>query len=172
MARRDLAPFDLPDLAGAAAAPSLELEAVFRDGLGRLRQVALRITRDAAAADDVLQGALEKALRYRARFRGDAKASTWRRRAVKEGQRAALHAALAPPARQPLDALLARERDEGVRRALRTLRPDDADLLVHCAEERGYESWARSKGLARTAAKTRAFRARRALRAALEAADA
>jgi RNA polymerase sigma-70 factor (ECF subfamily) len=192
MARRDLtaiSSFSLPDLGGAGSAPGTDLESAYRDGFARLRQVALRVTRDAAAADDVVQGAFEKALRYRGRFRGEAKASTWlhrivvnealmwlrgeKRRAAKEARLADALACEAPQGSlPPLDALLARERDVQVRAALGVLRPEDADLLAHSVEERGYERWAQRMGMKRTAAKTRAFRARRTLRAALEAEDA
>lgn len=189
MARRDLttiSSFSLADLGGAGTAPGTDLEAAYREGFARLRQVALRVTRDAAAAEDVVQGAFEKALRYRARFRGEAKASTWlhrivvnealmwlrgeKRRAAKEARLADALTCEAPPSPvRPLDALLAGERDARVREALGTLRPEDADLLALSVEERGYERWAQRTGMKRTAAKTRAFRARRTLRAALEA---
>ncbi len=195
MARRDLTPisgYEFPTLGGAATAPPAadDLDAALSSGLARLRQVALRITRDAAAADDVVQAAVEKALRHRQRFRGESKASTWLHRIVvnealmwyrSERRRGAQQARLAEslafvdaaPAVQPLDALLARERSRLLEHALRSLRPEDAALLSHCVlEEHGYESWARKVGMHATAAKTRAFRARRALRSALEAAGA
>lgn len=195
MARRDptpVSPFDFSAAGGGApAAPAADgLEAALRGDTARLRQVALRITRDATAADDVVQNALEKALRHRSHFRGDAKPSTWLHRIVvnealmwyrsetrrrSQGAVLAEVAAFGDPDRStlPLDELLARERCEIVQSALRSLRPEDADLLSHCSlEERGYASWARKSGMRATAAKTRAFRARRALRAALEAAEA
>jgi RNA polymerase sigma-70 factor (ECF subfamily) len=194
MARRDLTPAshcDFPAQGGGRAATVAAdgLDAALGSGLARLRQVALRITHDPAAADDVLQNAVEKALRHRERFRGEARASTWLHRIVvnealmwyrgerrRGAQRARLSEALAfagpEPGAQALDALLARERRERVRRALGSLRPEDAGLLAHVyGEERGYASWARRTGMRASAAKTRAFRARRALRAALEAAD-
>jgi hypothetical protein len=88
----------------------------------RLRRVALRITRNPAAADDVVQSALEKALRHRAEFRGEAQPSTWLHRIAvnealawrrSEGRRAKLalaaHAELPTAAGgQPLDELLLR----------------------------------------------------------------
>ena len=193
MTRRDLAPISPCDFLGGAAAappPADGLDAVLSSGLARLRQVALRITRDGDAADDVLQSAVEKALRHRRRFRGEARASTWLHRIVVnealmwyrgERRRAARCARLAEslasappePGTQPLDALLARERSELVRRALRSLRPEDAALLRYCSvEERGYAGWAQRSGMRAAAAKTRAFRARRALRTLLEAAEA
>jgi len=192
MSRRDPTPISVLDFpAGgttAAAAPVPDLEAALRD-TDRLRRVALRITRDAAAAEDVVQSALEQALRHRGSFRGDAKPSTWLHRIVVnqalmwyrgEARRSALRARLTEAAGadlperspQPLDALLARERCESVQRALLALRPEDLGLIRHCAlEGRSYASWARAAGIHATAAKTRAFRARRALRTALEDED-
>ena len=193
MTRRDLTPISPCDFLGFAAAappPADGLDAVLSGGLAGLRQVALRITRDGDAADDVLQSAVEKALRHRRRFRGEARASTWlhrivvnealmwyrgeRRRTARSARLAESLASAPPePGAQPLDALLARERSELVRRALRSLRPEDAELLRHCSvEERGHVGWAQRCGMRAAAAKTRAFRARRALRALLEAAEA
>jgi RNA polymerase sigma-70 factor (ECF subfamily) len=147
----------------------------------RLRRAALRITREPAAADDAVQSALEKALRHGAAFRGEAKPSTWLHRIVvnealawrrSEGRRArhaaAAHAAEPPePARQPLDALLLRERRRRVLQALETLRADERELLARFALDGGYGAWARAAHSTPSAAKTRAFRARRALRVAL-----
>jgi RNA polymerase sigma-70 factor (ECF subfamily) len=175
MARREPT-LELPLFAGGAAQPLRT---------ARLRRVALRITRDAAAADDVVQSALEKALRHSQGFRGEAQPSTWLHRIVvnealawrrREGRRArhtlAAHEALAPAAGgQPLDALLLRERRERVLRALAGLRADERDLLARFALDGGYAGWARSARMKATAAKTRAFRARRALRAALAQGD-
>ncbi len=147
----------------------------------RLRRVALRITRDAAAADDAVQSALEKALRHRAAFRGDAKPSTWLHRIVvnealawrrSEGRRgrialAAHDATQATPGSGPLDELLRRERHERVLRGLAGLRADERELLARFALDGSYAGWARDARLKITAVKTRAFRARRALRAAV-----
>jgi RNA polymerase sigma-70 factor (ECF subfamily) len=170
--------------------PTLELS-FFADGAAplrtaRLRRVALRITRNAAAADDVVQSALEKALRHSKQFRGEAQPSTWLHRIVvnealawrrSEGRRArhtlAAQEELASAAgTQPLDELLLRERRERVLRALAGLRADERDLLARFALDGGYAGWARSARMKATAAKTRAFRARQALRAALAEHDA
>ena len=188
MARRDptsIPTFD-PASAGPGSDPNARLAAAMdADCARRLRHVALRITRDPAAADDVVQNAFEKALRHGTSFRGDARPTTWlhrivvnealmwhrgesRRRAQLE-RSAAAHSddVVADPS--PLDGMLLREQRQRVQRALETLRPDDADLLAHWAvEEKGYQSWARQRGMRPTAVKTRAFRARRALKAALE----
>jgi RNA polymerase sigma-70 factor (ECF subfamily) len=170
MARRDPSP-ELPLFEGGAAPLRT----------ARLRRVALRITRNAAAADDVVQSALEKALRHREQFRGDAQPSTWLHRIVvnealawrrSEGRRArhtlaAQEELPTAAAGQPLDELLLRERRERVLRALAGLRADERELLARFALDGGYAGWARAARMKATAAKTRAFRARRALRAAL-----
>jgi RNA polymerase sigma-70 factor, ECF subfamily len=164
----------------------LEHDSTLWSDTARLRRVALRITHDAAAADDAVQSALEKALRHRAEFRGDAKPSTWLHRIVvnealawrrSEGRRAriALVAQEAAPATQtasqPLDELLLRERHERVMRGLADLRADEGELLARYALDGGYAGWARDARLKVTTVKTRAFRARRALRAALAVGD-
>jgi RNA polymerase sigma-70 factor (ECF subfamily) len=185
MARRDPTPEPGLSFDGAAPArPARPAEAwlgALASDRPRLRRAALRITRDPAAADDAVQSAFEKALRHRASFRGEAKPSTWLHRIVvnealawrrSEGRRtrhAAAEHATQPPAAapQPLDALLLRERRARVLRALETLRADERELLARFALDGGYEGWARAARMQASAAKTRAFRARRALRAAL-----
>ncbi len=172
---------------GASATPATIFAALDAASLRRMRRVALRITRDATAADDVVQGACEKALRHAASFRREARPTTWLHRIVvnealmwhrsearRHAQRARAAAsgdlAEAGSGAHPLDALLSRERREQLGRAIAALRPEDADLLARCAlGEAGYAAWARDHGLRPSAAKTRAFRARLALRAALEA---
>jgi RNA polymerase sigma-70 factor (ECF subfamily) len=185
--RRDTSSLAIEAAGGASAAPTALTPALDAASARRLRRVALRITRDPGAADDVVQSAFEKALRHAAAFRGEARPSTWLHRIVvnealmwhrSEARRNArlVQAAAAagwgaePPGAHALDELIARERREQLGRALATLRPEDADLLARCAlAEDGYRTWARERGMQPNAAKTRAFRARRALRAALEA---
>ncbi|MEN8161904.1 MAG: RNA polymerase sigma factor [Myxococcota bacterium] len=186
MARRD--PTSIPsfDPAGPGAPTGQELAAALdAESARRLHHVALRITRDPAAADDVVQSAFEKALRHCAGFRGEARPTTWLHRIVvnealmwhrsESRRRARLARSLAArsdddtTAPSPLDGLLVRELRDEVRRALAKLRPEDADLLAHWAvEDHGYASWAQKRGMRPTAVKTRAFRARRALKAVLE----
>jgi RNA polymerase sigma-70 factor (ECF subfamily) len=173
-------------MGGGSAPPAALAAALDAASARRLRRVALRITRDPSAADDVVQGAFEKALRHGAGFRGEARPSTWlhrivvnealiwhrgeaRRRTQLARAAAAARSDADPAGTQALDVLLARERRDQLARALATLSPEDADLLVRCAlGEQGYGAWAGERGMQPTAAKTRAFRARRALRAALE----
>jgi RNA polymerase sigma-70 factor (ECF subfamily) len=187
MARLDPTSIPSIDVSGPRPDPGEGLaEALDASNTRRLHHVALRITRDAAAADDVVQSAFEKALRHSTSFRGEARPSTWLHRIVvnealmwhrSESRRrtqlarsAATQSDDETHAPSPLDALLASERREEVLRALERLRPDDADLLAHwAASDRGYTSWAAERGMRPTAVKTRAFRARRALREAMGA---
>jgi RNA polymerase sigma-70 factor, ECF subfamily len=192
MARRDPTPTFAIPIEGTAArlappAPLPRLMAALSD-TARLRCVALRITRDAEAANDVVQNAVEKALRHRAEFRGDARPSTWLHRIVvnealawrrSEGRRArhtvAAHdtrETVAAPPPQPLDELISRERRAGLLRGLTALRPDERDLLARFALDGSYAGWARAKRIKATAAKTRAFRARQQLRALLGESEA
>jgi RNA polymerase sigma-70 factor (ECF subfamily) len=183
--RRDTSPLPSHSLGGGGAGCEALAAALDAETTRRLRRVALRITRDPSAADDVVQAALEKALRHAATFRGDARPSTWLHRIVvnealmwhrgETRRRAQLARVAADCTAEPrrasaLDALLAREREGRLARALAVLRPEDADLLVRCTlGTLDYASWARERGMLPSVAKTRAFRARRALRAALEA---
>lgn len=192
MARRDLAlPFAL-HFEAAAASPeptaSERLAAALSADRARLRSVALRITHDPTAADDAVQNAFEKALRHGAAFRGEAKPSTWLHRIVvnealawhrSEARRdrfvlaahAAAKAASGAPCPHPLDELLLRERRDRVLGKLASLRAGDGELLARSALEGSYAGWARAAGMKTTAAKARAFRARRVLRAALAELD-
>jgi RNA polymerase sigma-70 factor (ECF subfamily) len=182
--RRDTTSLPIEAAGGASAAPSALAAALDAASARRLRRVALRITRDPGAADDVVQSAFEKALRHAAAFRGEARPSTWLHRIVvnealmwhrSEKRRRAQLARVAATsfdderAAHALDELLARERHQQLQRALARLHPEDAELLTRCAlGEQAYGAWARERGVHPTAAKTRAFRARRALRAVLE----
>jgi RNA polymerase sigma-70 factor (ECF subfamily) len=174
-------------LDGAGAGPSRAaapdpLAAAFHAHGARMRRVAFRITRDAAAAEDAVASALEKALRHRQAFRGDAKPSTWLHRIVvnealawrrSESRRArhtqaAAAAVTAAPAPQPLDALLLRERCDATLGALAQLRPPDRELLARTALDARYAELAPELGLETATLKMRVFRARRALRARLD----
>lgn len=65
-----------------ASATTLRLGALYQELAPRLVRVAQRLTRDALAAENVVQTAFEKALRHVADFRGDARLSTWLHRIV------------------------------------------------------------------------------------------
>jgi RNA polymerase sigma-70 factor (ECF subfamily) len=158
------------------------LAAAFTAHAARMHRAALRITRDAAAAEDAVASALEKALRHRHAFRGDAKPSTWLHRIVvnealawrRSETRRARHTQAAgdteatrpAAAPNPLDALLLRERRDETLGALARLRPADRELLVRAALDGRYADL--SPELAPATVKMRVFRARRALRASLD----
>jgi len=149
----------------------------------RMNAVALRMTRNAAAAEDVVQNAFEKAIRAQSQFRGEARLSTWIHRIVVNEALMWLrterrHAPGEPlngvqemsrdPGPSALDQLLRREIRHGVRREIECLQPEERHVLLHCAlEDRSYAEYGRRAGLHPAAAKSRAFRARRRLRKAL-----
>ncbi len=153
----------------------------------RMVAVAMRITRDAEAASDVVQAAFEKALRKADQFRGDALLSTWLHRIVVnealmwlrgERRRTERFTPVADPAvfattslRAPADDQMAAGEDEiRVRRALARLRPEERDLLECCGlEDESYRAYGQRRGLHPAAVKSRAFRARKQMRALLEA---
>jgi len=152
----------------------------------RMRSVALRVTRCASAAEDVVQNAFLKALTHLGSFRGDARISTWLHRIVvnealmwlrRERRLAARRAPLddgacaALPASEEssVDALVRRERERALRRGLARLRAADRELLLACAGGgETFAAHAARTGLHPAAVKTRAFRARRRLAALVE----
>ncbi len=153
----------------------------------RLVAVALRMTRNLDAARDVVQSAFEKALRKgRDQFRGDALLSTWMHRIVvneslmwlRSERRRNDRIQSSPdldevPAltREPApDARLGHEQEaDRLRDALGELRAEQRELLVHCAMgDESYLDFGRRHGLHPNAVKSRAFRARKGLRAILE----
>lgn len=151
----------------------------------RMRAVALRMTRDPDTAGDVVQSASEKIWRNRSQFRGDAKLSTWVHRIVVNEALMLLRARKRRDLRVPLTQPAANgaaaeeildetpsapsrmERHEEIHRVrsgLARLRPDERDVLIHCALEGwSYERYGRHRGLGTAAVKSRAFRARRQL---------
>ncbi|GAG33939.1 unnamed protein product, partial [marine sediment metagenome] len=58
------------------------MDALIRSLEPRLAAVALGVTKDPDAAQDVLQNAFEKVLRHGEKFRGQARVSTWLYRIV------------------------------------------------------------------------------------------
>lgn len=151
----------------------------------RLTAVALRITRDPEAARDAVQSAFEKALRHGARFRGQARVSTWlhrivaneslmwlraqrRRREVQTDVDASELAGLCDPAADPAARLLRRERRARLRAGLAQLAAEERDVVVCCAlDGESYAAYGSRAGLHAGAVKSRAFRARRRLAALL-----
>jgi RNA polymerase sigma-70 factor (ECF subfamily) len=151
----------------------------------RLLAVATHYTRDAAAADDVVQNAFEKAIRGRDGFRGQARVSTWLHRIVtnealmwlrSEGRRRARFDAMeAAPAERlvgdgpdPAEDLERRDEAQAVRAAVAGLRREERDVVERCLLAGcGYGEYGRAMGIHPAAAKSRAFRARRRLRTRL-----
>jgi len=155
-----------------------------------MHAVARRIVRDDDAADDVVQSALEKAWRAAPRFRAGSRPSTWlhrivvnealmwlrRERRLRARDDRSLHArveidSVAAPDASSLEALIAREQLQQLRRGWIALSSNDREILALRSDgPSSYEDYCARTGIGRGAAKTRAFRARRRLRALLEAA--
>lgn len=151
----------------------------------RLTAVALRITRSRDVAEDVVQCAFEKALRGANEFRGDAMLTTWLHRIVvnealmwlrserRRRARIADEAEVEPrsdPSPSPAERLLSGEATARVREGLGRLGPQDREVLIAChLEGVSYRQYGLRAGLHPAAAKSRAFRARRALRSELRA---
>ncbi len=176
--------------AGGGFASGLEgrrLELLWRELGPRLLRLARRVTSDPVGAEDVLQRAFEQAWRHAARFRGDAAPGTWLHRIVinqgrmwlREERRRARRTALTPdgdldgatdPRPDPLERVLRAEREACARRALACLSEADRGLLLRRAEEKpAYAALAAETGQPLVTLKSRAFRARRRLAAALAA---
>jgi RNA polymerase sigma-70 factor (ECF subfamily) len=161
------------------------MDALIRRLEPRLSAVALRVTRDPDAARDVVQNAFVKVLRYGDRFRGQARVSTWlhrivinealmwrRSRARRREDPLEDHGERLPPsapvARSPADLAEWREQVERLRDALSALPREEREVLRGCAlAGHSYSEYGRRHGLHPAAVKSRAFRARRRLAAAL-----
>jgi len=162
-----------------------ELGALLEALRPRMLAVALRFTRDADAAHDVVQGALEKALRHRGQFRGQARVATWlhrivvnqalmwlrseRRRATRTARLAdAPSEALTDPTPDAAAALAGHEAVRRLRRSIARLGPEERDVIERCVlPGRSYAEYGADRGVHPGAAKSRAFRARRHLEALL-----
>jgi RNA polymerase sigma-70 factor (ECF subfamily) len=175
MFQTDALPFHDPDQLGALL---LQLEP-------RLRAVALRYTRNADEAADVLQNAFEKVVRHAPRFRGGSAVSTWLHRIVvnealmwlRSERRHARHRsdevdverlAVADPATAAPDAIAEREIRARLAHEIARLAPAERLVIERCAlAGDGYRDFARDSGDDPAAVKSRAFRARRKLESAL-----
>jgi len=151
----------------------------------RMTAVAMRFAGNRHAAEDIVQNAYEKVLRNIGRFAHRARLSTWIHRIVvnealmwlRSEQRRARYVLDGPdwekldpvePAPDPAQRLFARERANRLREAIAALPPGEREVLQSCAlGEQSYEDFARQRGTGTAAAKSRAFRARRRLRASL-----
>jgi RNA polymerase sigma-70 factor (ECF subfamily) len=176
------APYSVPsDATHLPYHDSEQLGVLLRGLEPRLTALALRFTRDADSARDVVQNAFEKALRHGHAFRGKAKVSTWLHRIVaneammwlrserRRSGRAQSVADLdtmdfvdrAPSAPEQLERHQRRER---VRAGVRRLKPQERDVVLQCVlADRSYAQFGAEAGVHPAAVKTRAFRARRKL---------
>lgn len=153
----------------------------------RLFAVACRFTRDADAADDVVQNAFEKAIRHRRQFRGQARVSTWLHRIVANEALMWLRAqrrharrmdplvetdveGLVDPRPDACEHLATHQASLRLHEGIAALDPDDRDVIEGCIlPGRSYGEYGAQRGLHPAAAKSRAFRARRRLRVLLSA---
>lgn len=158
-----------------------DLGAILAHLTPRLLRVALRYTRNPDASADVVQNAVEKAVRHHAQFRGHAQLSTWihrivvnealmwlrsdRRRAGRSVPFEQAAASTIPDAApSALDRILASECDHRVRRAVAGLPPGERELIERrTMEGEDYASSGARHGLRAEAVKSRAWRARRRL---------
>ena len=151
----------------------------------RLLAVAIRMTRNAEIARDVVQNAFEKVLLHGDRFAGESRVSTWLHRIVVNEALMCLRAArrrgeqpgtadgreieqLRDPAADPARRAEAREAQRRLYAVLDRLPPAERDVIVHCGlRDESYASYAARSGLHPGAVKTRSFRGRRRLQALL-----
>ncbi len=158
----------------------------------RLRSVARRVLGDDPHVEDVVQEAIVQGRRALARFRGEAKLTTWMHRIVTNAALMHLrrhrrcpelpfgdvsiplasHVAQASGRADetPERRLLERERIQRLSEAL-ALEPESTRDLValSCVEECSHSEVAARLGLSKSAVKTRLFRTRQRLRATLDA---
>jgi len=142
-----------------------------------------------ADAEDVVQNGFEKALKNRHQFRGDSQLSTWLHRIVanealmwlRSQKRRQNDSDTAPqcdfPDLQPHpsaeEELHIKQERQRVWEAIEMLDEDEVTVLEHCGlGDESYVSFGQSRNLHPAAVKTRAFRARRKLRALLEHGEA
>lgn len=188
--RRSVSPDEapLPDrvepylLRLAAAGDEQAFAELVRGHQDRLYRVALRMTGDPGAAEDVVQEALLQAWQHLPGFRAEARFATWVTRIV-INRCLNTRRAPAPPAQlderetagSPLpspsaeDEAVARQRRDAVRVAVAALPFDQRAVLV-LTTFAGYshQETAQILGISQTATKVRAHRARHALAARLQ----
>jgi RNA polymerase sigma-70 factor (ECF subfamily) len=155
-----------------------------------LRTVAMARVGDAAAADDVMQEVATAAVEKGHQLRDPKNVGAWLYRLAvigalqyrrRQGRRRKLierYAARAEPAesnsreRDPLDWLLADERQKLVRQALGQLPRRDAEvLLLKYSEDWSYRQMAEHLGMSESAVEARLHRARQKLRSELHRLD-
>jgi len=148
----------------------------------RLQAVAFQITRDSESARDAVQTAFEKVIRYRDRFRGESRVSTWIHRIVanealmqlrKQRRRHEVVGSgcegAADETPGAAEKLLATERRDLLHRGLDRLRFEDREIVERCGlSDWSYADYSAHTGIHIAAVKSRAFRARSRLRSLLE----
>lgn len=173
---------------GASNAPALDWQAVLAEHDRWLRTVVYARLGEAQAVDEVMQEVALAAVRQKAPLLDPSKAAPWLYRLAvrqsllyrrKQGRRRKLderYARHLRPTEQdgreldPLAWLLADERRQLVRRAMASLTPRDAEiLLLKYHEDWSYLDLARRLGVSPSAVQARLHRARCRLRAALAA---
>ena len=161
------------------------LGALLQELRPRLTAVALRFTRDAEIAHDVVQSAFEKAIRHRDQFRGHARVSTWvhrivanealmwlrseRRRDRRTGCLSEANPeALVDPGPDPAAELAEGQARLQLRKGIARLGEEERDVIEGCVlRGRSYAEYGAERGVDPAAAKSRAFRARRHVQAIL-----
>jgi RNA polymerase sigma-70 factor (ECF subfamily) len=157
------------------------MDALIRSLEPRLTAVALGVTKDPDATQDVLQNAFEKVLRHGEKFRGQARVSTWlyrivtnealiwrrkqsRRRESPLEDRGEVPRTDEADPRSPADLAEWRQQVDRLRDALYRLPHVEHEVLRSCVlEGRSYAEFSDRTGLHPAAVKSRAFRARRRL---------
>ncbi len=152
--------------------------ALYRENAGRVHALCLRLTADAAQAEELTQDVFVRAWGRLATFRGDSAFSTWLHRlavnVVLMDRRAASRRALRVVATEDPAALerVGHESTPGLaldlERAIAALPPGAREVFVlHDIEGYRHEEIAELTGIAAGTSKAQLFRARRLLREAL-----
>jgi len=149
--------------------------------------VAVRFTKDPEAARDVVQNAFEKVLRHGEKFQGRSRLSTWMYRIVanealmwlrSERRRGEVQRdidsiggdEIPDTSPGPLEELARRECETLLSEAISFLSTEERDVVMGCAlADVSYAEYGAQTGTHPAAVKSRAFRARRHLRALLAA---
>lgn len=151
----------------------------------RLIAVAVRITRNPDAAQDVVQDAFEKVLRHGERFEGQSRVSTWlhrivtnealmwlrsrrRRGELQDAPEAVALEALHDPRPDPAEDAQQRQAATHLHAVIDRLAADERDVIVRCGlRDESYAAYSKRSGVHPGAVKTRAFRGRRRIQAML-----
>ncbi len=179
MAAKTPKPSELP----VEASSPIDWSAAMAEHEPWLKRVIAARVRQADAVDDVFQNVSMAAVRQKAPLRDGKKVAPWlyrlavlqsllyRRKMGRSRNLVSRYTETRPrheftdEAADPLDWLLARERQEQVRQALRQIPRKEAEILaLKYGENWSYEDIAEHLGLTRSAVESRLFRARQRLR--------